>query len=93
MQFLSRPYFDTKAKFNQVLDDQKRQVELIQETIAMTKSGYADSLKQLEKISDEIHERREREQRLLQELGARGQGVGAESPENSMLAGLSRRVQ
>ena len=40
-----RPYFETKAKFNQVLDDQKRQVQLIEETILMTKRGYADSLK------------------------------------------------
>lgn len=35
--FFDRPYFDLKAKFNQQLDDQKRQVQLIEETIQMTK--------------------------------------------------------
>ena len=55
-RFLSRPYFDLKAKLNQNLDDQKRQVEVIEETIAMTKRGYRDSLKELEKISEEIRE-------------------------------------
>ncbi|TRY68983.1 hypothetical protein TCAL_04158 [Tigriopus californicus] len=75
----SRPYFESKAKFNQVLDDQKRQVELIEETIQMTKLGYAQSLRELEKISEEIHERRQKEKAdKLVELGPRGQGVGAE---------------
>ncbi len=54
----SRPYFELKGRYNQQLDDQKRQVEVIEETIAMTKSGYADSLKELERISQEIHEKR-----------------------------------
>ena len=53
---MSRPYFDLKAKLNQNLDDQKRQVEVIEETIAMTKRGYSDSLRELEKISEEIRE-------------------------------------
>ena len=55
-RILSRPYFDLKAKLNQNLDDQKRQVEVIEETIAMTKRGYSDSLRELEKISEEIRE-------------------------------------
>ena len=53
---MSSPYFDLKAKLNQNLDDQKRQGEGIEETIAMTKRGYRDSLKELEKISEEIRE-------------------------------------
>lgn len=62
-----------------MLDDQKRQVELIEETIQMTKLGYAQSLRELEKISEEIHERRIKEKAdKLAELGPRGQGVGAE---------------
>ena len=55
-RILCRPYFDLKAKLNQNLDDQKRQVEVIEETIAMTKRGYSDSLRELEKISEEIRE-------------------------------------
>ena len=69
-----------KAKYNQMLDDQKRQVQLIEETILMTKHGYADSLKELEKISEEIHEKRERDRAVIKRLGDRGQGVGAECP-------------
>ena len=42
---LHRPYFELKARFNQILDDQKKQVQVIEETITMTKEGYADSLK------------------------------------------------
>ena len=47
----------------------------------MTKEGYADSLKQLEKISEEIHQRRAARQERCRKnvLGVRGQGVGAES--------------
>eukprot|EP00095_Tigriopus_kingsejongensis_P009100 maker-scaffold295_size218279-snap-gene-1.30 protein:Tk09100 transcript:maker-scaffold295_size218279-snap-gene-1.30-mRNA-1 annotation:"sh3 domain-binding protein 5-like protein" len=75
----SRPYFESKAKFNQRLDDQKRQVEVIEETIQMTKLGYSESLRELEKISEEIHERRIKEKKdKLSDLGPRGQGVGAE---------------
>lgn len=58
---------------------QKRQVELIEETIAMTKAGYADSLKELERISEEIHQRRRDQEEQLRRLGRRGQGVGAEA--------------
>jgi len=56
----SRPYFEVKARLNQSLDDQKRQIQVIEETIQMTKAGYSDSLKELERISEEIHERRKK---------------------------------
>ena len=62
-----RPYFEAKARLNQSLDDQKRQIQLIEETIQMTKEGYSGSLKQLEKISEEIHERRRKESSKLSE--------------------------
>merc|ERR1711981_865606 len=80
----SRTYFELKARFNQVLDDQKRQVQLIEETITMTKNGYSESLKELEKISEEIHQRRAARQhrceKNLEKLGVREAGVGAENP-------------
>ena len=48
------------------MDDQKRQVQVIEETIVMTKEGYSDSLKELERISEEIHQRRAaRQQRCI----------------------------
>ena len=50
----------------------------------MTKNGYSESLKELEKISEEIHQRRAaRQQRCeknLEKLGIREAGVGAENP-------------
>jgi len=45
LSFVRRPYFEQKAKFNQQLDDQKKQVQVIEETIKMTKEGYAESLR------------------------------------------------
>ena len=70
-----------KAQFNQRLDDQKREVQLIEETIVMTKKGYAQSLKELENISEEIHEKRESLAAAASALGKRGEGVGAEDPD------------
>ena len=57
-------YFEVKARLNQNLDDQKRQIQVIEETISMTKRGYADSLKELERISEEIHERRRKQRNI-----------------------------
>ena len=57
-------YFEVKARLNQNLDDQKRQIQVIEETISMTKRGYADSLKELERISEEIHERRRKQRHI-----------------------------
>ena len=55
----------------------------------MTKQGYADSLRELEKISEEIHERRKKRKELsskqlgVRQLGVREAGVGAECPPPS----------
>ena len=54
----------------------------------MTKEGYSDSLKELEKISEEIHQRRAERQKTFvknslsspTKLVSREQGVGAENP-------------
>lgn len=50
---------------------QKQKVELLQQAVAAAKFGYAETLKSLEGISEEIHERR-----LLSR--PREPGVGAE---------------
>ena len=69
----------------------------------MTKVGYADSLKQLEEISEEIHERRRKESSKILDrsnhcehessasLGIRQDGVGAEFP--SPYSGDKKLVQ
>lgn len=59
---------------------QKLKVELLQQSVAQAKQSYADTLKSLECISEEIHERR-----LLSR--PREPGVGAEkgsSPPSSL---------
>lgn len=60
---LNRPYFETKAKMNQTLDDQKKHIEVIEETIRMTKTGYSDTLRGLERISEDIHAKRQKNSR------------------------------
>ena len=89
----SRPYFELKARFNQILDDQKRQVQVIEETIAMTKEGYSDSLKELEKISEEIHQRRAERQKTCQKnnVKIREQGVGAENPATPTISSKTEK--
>ncbi|XP_055901630.1 uncharacterized protein LOC106069192 [Biomphalaria glabrata] len=75
----SKPYFEMKAKFNQVMEERKRAVSRLEEDVASTKALYSQALRSLEAISDDIHRQRlERRQKL--ELGVRGAGVGAESP-------------
>ena len=51
---------------------------MIEETIGMTKEGYADSLKELERISEDIHQRRaarHKSQKNLQGVGKEGKNT------------------
>ncbi|KAG8198395.1 hypothetical protein JTE90_021638 [Oedothorax gibbosus] len=57
----SRPYFEMKAQFNQLLEEQRRKVHHLEEHILKMKVNYADALHNLEEISDEIHEKRRTE--------------------------------
>ena len=56
----------------------KNRMEALQRQVAMAKKQYRQALKQLEKISEEIHQSREIEALLARER-SRGVGVGAES--------------
>jgi len=76
----SRSYFETKAKLNQLMEEQKTRVTKLEEQVLQTKKLYAESLQNLEQISDEIHQQRE-EQRIMRSLGSRESGVGAETPD------------
>ncbi|XP_067137847.1 SH3 domain-binding protein 5-like isoform X1 [Centruroides vittatus] len=71
------PYFEMKAQFNQMLEEQKRKVQQLEENVTKVKMSYSDALHNLEEISDEIHHRRKSKELQNQE---RGEGVGAESP-------------
>lgn len=67
----SRPYFEQKEDFQTKLMAQKKKVEELQRSVAQAKLLYAETLKNLEMISEEIHEKRAA-------LRPREPGVGAE---------------
>ncbi|XP_021933504.1 uncharacterized protein LOC110836541 isoform X2 [Zootermopsis nevadensis] len=79
----SRPYFEMKAQFNQMLEDEKKRVKSLEQQVGHAKMSYAEALRNLEQISDEIHRTRKYEGLIASggdPLGARGAGVGADSP-------------
>lgn len=76
----SRPYFDLKMKYDQILEAHKKQVEITQEGLQEAKQKYSLALKNLEGISEEIHEMRKSRDSLDTILHEREEGVGAESP-------------
>ncbi|KAM9724449.1 SH3 domain-binding protein 5b [Menidia menidia] len=69
----SKPYFETKAKYYLQLENLKKNVDERQAKLSQAKSDYKTALRNLEMISDEIHERRRNSA-----MGPRGSGVGAE---------------
>ncbi|KAK3595065.1 hypothetical protein CHS0354_043162 [Potamilus streckersoni] len=75
----SKPYFEMKAKFNQMMEEQKNKIGQLEQKVNSTKSMYSEALQNLECISDAIHRQRMESKRNL-ELGVRGAGVGSESP-------------
>lgn len=75
----ARAYFEKKAEMEQELEDQKRNVIFLQEKLQEAKSNYSGALKNLERISEELHEKRKLKAVLQY---PREPGVGAES-ENS----------
>ena len=54
----SKPYFEQKDVFNKALNSEKARVQQLQARISVTKSSYAQSLRNLEDISESIHEKR-----------------------------------
>ncbi|XP_073534171.1 SH3 domain-binding protein 5 isoform X1 [Phyllobates terribilis] len=74
----SKPYFEMKAKYYLLLEQLKKTVDDLQAKLSLAKGEYKTALKNLEMISDEIHERRR-----SSAMGPRGRGVGAEG-DNSL---------
>ena len=80
----SRPYFDEKSLCQGQLATQKERVESLQRSVAKVKNEYAESLKELERISEEIHYKRgsgclrKLTDDLVPPQGPREPGVGAE---------------
>ncbi|XP_014674906.1 PREDICTED: SH3 domain-binding protein 5-like isoform X2 [Priapulus caudatus] len=75
----SRPYFEMKASFNKLLEEQRNRVRAVEANVAVVKQQYAGALHSLEDISEAIHERRKRRDDVAA-LGERSAGVGSETP-------------
>ncbi|XP_035220159.1 SH3 domain-binding protein 5-like isoform X7 [Stegodyphus dumicola] len=72
------PYFEMKAKFNQLLEEQRKKVHHLEENVLKVKMSYADALHNLEEISDEIHQKRKRQENQI--VNERSEDVSAASP-------------
>uniref|UniRef100_A0A3Q3X8M4 SH3 domain-binding protein 5 n=1 Tax=Mola mola TaxID=94237 RepID=A0A3Q3X8M4_MOLML len=78
----SKPYFELKAQFNHILEENKAKVLQLEQHVAKVKTRYSIALRNLEQISEQIHAQRERDQaegRRLSVCGGRSSPVGAES--------------
>ena len=75
----SKPYFEMKAKFNQIMEEHKLRVSVLEEDVASAKGLYSSALRSLEAISEDIHRARLQRKHDL-DLGERQAGVGAECP-------------
>ncbi|KAI7806504.1 SH3 domain-binding protein 5b [Triplophysa rosa] len=69
----SKPYFEMKAKYYLNLEQLKKNVDDLQAKLTQAKGEYKSALRNLEMISDEIHERRR-----SSGMGPRERGVGSE---------------
>ncbi|XP_022818404.1 SH3 domain-binding protein 5-like isoform X2 [Spodoptera litura] len=58
----SRPYFEEKARINTALEAQKARIQTLEEQVSEAKQQYSSALRNLERISDEIHKHRSRRQ-------------------------------
>lgn len=74
----SRLYFDEKKLCDEQLKAQNEKIAKLQQLIADAKCRYANSLKALEKISEDIHRRRGEYPPKDYPVGPREPGVGAE---------------
>lgn len=78
----ARPYFDEKILCEEQLNTQKERIEAIRKDITKTKNFYAQTLKNLEQISNEIHMMRSSKNMDILK-GPREPGVGAASASTS----------
>ncbi|KAI5633271.1 SH3 domain-binding protein 5 (SH3BP5) domain-containing protein [Phthorimaea operculella] len=54
------PYFEEKARINAALETQKARIQTLEEQVSEAKQQYSSALRNLERISDEIHKHRSR---------------------------------
>ncbi|XP_073341907.1 SH3-binding domain protein 5-like, a [Pagrus major] len=78
----SKPYFELKAQFNHILEENKAKVLQLEQQVAKVKTRYSIALRNLEQISEQIHAQRGRDQAeggCPTVCGGRSPPVGAES--------------
>ncbi|XP_060905974.1 SH3-binding domain protein 5-like, a [Labrus mixtus] len=54
----SKPYFELKAQFNHILEENKTKVLQLEQHVAKVKTRYSIALRNLEQISEQIHAQR-----------------------------------
>ncbi|XP_014477158.1 PREDICTED: uncharacterized protein LOC106745769 isoform X2 [Dinoponera quadriceps] len=79
----SRPYYEMKAHFNQMLEEQKMKVSALERSVGEAKMTYAEALRNLEKISDEIHRTRRYDGTDDYDKNARDAGDHSTAPTNT----------
>ncbi|XP_074508896.1 SH3-binding domain protein 5-like, a [Sebastes fasciatus] len=75
----SKPYFELKAQFNHILEENKTIVMQLEQQVAKVKTRYSIALRNLEQISEQIHAQRESEGGRTSVCSGRSPPVGAES--------------
>ncbi|KAM3872907.1 SH3-binding domain protein 5-like, a [Diretmus argenteus] len=78
----SKPYFELKAQFNHILEENKATVLQLEQLVAKVKARYSFALRNLEQISEQIHAQRGRDRTeggRPTVCGGRSPPVGAES--------------
>uniref|UniRef100_A0A3B1KH45 SH3 domain-binding protein 5 n=1 Tax=Astyanax mexicanus TaxID=7994 RepID=A0A3B1KH45_ASTMX len=78
----SKPYFELKAQFNDILEEHKSKVVQLKERVAKEKTHFLVTLRNLEQISEQIHAQTERirpARKRNRAHGGRSSSVGAES--------------
>ncbi|XP_055053010.1 SH3-binding domain protein 5-like, a [Misgurnus anguillicaudatus] len=78
----SKPYFELKNQFDEMLEEHKSKILELEEQISKAKINYSNTLRHLEKISEEIHAQRVQDQpkdEPIKACGGRSPPVGAET--------------
>uniref|UniRef100_A0A4X1U0F4 SH3 domain-binding protein 5 n=1 Tax=Sus scrofa TaxID=9823 RepID=A0A4X1U0F4_PIG len=88
----SRPYFELKAQFSQILEEHKAKVTELEQQVAQAKTRYSVALRNLEQISEQIHARRRGQsphpgQRRSSPVGAEAGPDGGEDGDSGVIEG------
>ncbi|XP_060037353.1 SH3 domain-binding protein 5-like isoform X4 [Erinaceus europaeus] len=89
----SRPYFELKAQFSQILEEHKAKVTQLEQQVAQAKTRYSVALRNLEQISEQIHARRRglpshpAGQRRSSPIGAEAGPDGGEDGDSGIIEG------